>query len=181
MFVPLLSTVLYEIVVPKPPALPDASGEAIVAGTLNLVFLALAAISSIVLVTQGIKYSLSSGDAEKVRSARGGIIYALVGITIAVTAWSLLNFTLERVIRSTSHELNESSVANLFADIVGFMIFIGGIIAVIMVIVGAIRMTLAGGNADQAKSARNTIIYALVGAVVSTLAGPIMVAVLNRL
>ena len=181
MFAPFLSTVLYEIVVSKPSAVPDASGETIVAGTLNLVFLALAAISSIVLVIQGIKYSLSAGDTEKVRSARGGIIYALVGITIAVTAWSLLNFTLDRVIRSTAHEIDESSIANLFTDIVGLIIFVGGIIAVIMVIVGAIRMTLAGGNADQAKSARNTIIYALIGAVISTMAGPIMVAVLNRL
>ena len=178
---PFLSTVLYQIVVSKPPAVPEASGETIVGGVLNLVFLALAAISSIVLVIQGIKYSLSSGEAEKVSSARSGIIYSLVGITVTVTSWSLVNFTLDRVIRATSHEIDESSIANLFTDIVGFIIFIGGIIAVIMIIVGAIRMTLSGGNADQAKSARNTIIYALIGAVISTLAGPLMIAILNRL
>ncbi len=180
MFLSQISSLLSQIV-SKPPALPDVSGEMLIDGVLNLVFLALAAISSIVLVIQGIKYSLSAGDSTKVQEARNGIIYALVGIVIAVTAWSLFNFVIERVLRPTSNIADDSTLHNLFSDIIGLIIFAGGIIAVIMIMVGAIRMTLAGGNADSAKNARNTIIYALVGAVITTLAGPIMVFVLSRL
>ena len=180
MFSALLAIPL-QTVVARPDALPEVSGDQLVDGALNLVFLALAAISMIVLTLQGIKYSLSAGDEEKTRSARNGIIYSLVGVTIAVTSWSLFNFVLERIIRPTTHLSEESSITNLFVDIVGLMLLVAGIITIIMILVSAIKMVFAGGNADKIKSARKTIIYALIGAVVASLAGPILSFVLSRL
>ncbi|HWZ65686.1 MAG TPA: hypothetical protein VNX65_02720 [Patescibacteria group bacterium] len=47
------------------------------------------------------------------------------------------------------------------------LIFLVGAISVIMVIIGGLRYTLSGGDQAGINSAKNTIIYSLVGVVVS--------------
>ena len=181
MFLPILTQIANTVVVSKPDALPGPSGEAILDGALNLFFLGLAGVSTIVLILQGIRYTLSSGNSEATTKARNGIIYALIGVTIATAAWSLLNFTINKVIRDTSHVGDNASLANLFGDIAGLIIFIGTIIAVIMLIIGAMRMVTSGGNPEGTKKARETIIYALIGLTLNISAGPILAFLLARL
>ena len=160
--------------------LPKAPAEDLVDGVLNLTFIILGGISLIVMVLQGIKYSLSSGNPEQTNQARNGIIYALVGLTVAISAWSIVNFAIERVIQDST-TASAGNIANLLINIAGFIVFIGGVITTIMVIVGAIKYILSGGNPEQTARARNTIIYALVGLVIFVLAGPIISFVLSRL
>ena len=45
-----------------------------------------------------------------------------------------------------------------------------GIISVVMIIIGGIRYATSGGNAEKVKSAKNTILYAVVGLAVALLA-----------
>lgn len=169
------------VAVERPDAVPDVAGETLLGGALNLVFLALAGVSTIVLVLQGIRYTLSAGDPKNTAQARNGIIYAVIGIAVATSAWSLINFTLNKVIRDTSHVAENASLANLLGDVAGLIIFIGAIVSVIMIIVGAIGLTTSSGSAEGAKKARNTIIYAIIGLAITVLAGPILALVLNRL
>ena len=56
---------LANVTVARPEAVPDVAGEALLGGSLNLVFLTLAGISTIVLVLQGVRYTLSSGVPEE--------------------------------------------------------------------------------------------------------------------
>jgi Type IV secretion system pilin len=58
--------------------------------------------------------------------------------------------------------------------------FIVGIAAVIMIIVGGLRFVLAGGDPAKLSSARNTIIYSLIGLVVAVLAQVIVRYVLGK-
>ena len=167
--------------IPKPAELPDVPAETILGGTLNIVFAVLGSVSLIVMTIQGIRYALSSGDEKKTTEARNGIIYALVGLAIALSAWSIVNFTINKVIRDTSDQAQLSSITNLLGDIVGLMIFITGVISIIMVFVGAAKYTLSGGDTKKADSGRNTLIYALIGLVIAIAGGPILVFVLDRL
>lgn len=57
-----------------------------------------------------------------------------------------------------------------FKLITDVLLFIVGAISVIMLIVGGIRYTVSGGDAGQITSAKNTILYAIVGIVISILA-----------
>ena len=170
-----------DITVNRPSELPDASPDGILDGILNLVFIAIAGISTIVLVLQGVRYSLSAGEPEKANQARNGIIYSLIGITVATTAWSLMNFTLDKVIRDTSTISETSTLTNLLGDIAGYIIFVGAVISVIMIFVGGIKLNISGGNSQQAKKARDMIIYAIIGMVLTISAGPILVFVLDKL
>lgn len=57
-----------------------------------------------------------------------------------------------------------------FKLITDVLLFIVGAISVIMLIVGGIRYTVSGGDSGQITSAKNTILYAIVGIVISILA-----------
>ena len=49
------------------------------------------------IIVQGIRMVLSNGDAQSVASARNGVIYALVGLVVAVLAQALVAFVLNKV------------------------------------------------------------------------------------
>lgn len=59
------------------------------------------------------------------------------------------------------------TVQNTFEDIANTLIFFVGAIAVIMLIIGGLRYVLSGGDNSAVTSAKNTILYALVGVVVA--------------
>lgn len=58
--------------------------------------------------------------------------------------------------------------------------FIIGVVAVIMIMVGGFKFITANGDAGQVSSARNTILYAIVGLVIAALAQVIVKFVLGR-
>ena len=64
-------------------------------------------------------------------------------------------------------------VLNLLSVIVG-------IIAVIMIIIGGIKYITSGGSSDKTTSAKDTILYAIVGLVIVALAQIIVTFVLNK-
>lgn len=61
-------------------------------------------------------------------------------------------------------------LSNNIKTIVNVMLFILGAIAVIMIIIGGIRYATSGGDASGIKSAKDTILYAVIGLVVAILA-----------
>jgi hypothetical protein len=57
-----------------------------------------------------------------------------------------------------------------FANITNLLLFIIGAIAVVVIIIGGIRYVTSSGDATATKSAKDTILYALIGLVVAFLA-----------
>jgi hypothetical protein len=58
----------------------------------------------------------------------------------------------------------------IFKTITNVLLFIIGAISVIMLIIGGIRYTVSGGDSGAVTSAKNTILYAIVGIIVAILA-----------
>jgi hypothetical protein len=71
-------------------------------------------------------------------------------------------------------------VNSLLVTIINVFSLVVGIIAVIMIIIGGIRFILSGGDSANVTSARNTILYAIVGLVVVALAQVIVHFVLTK-
>ena len=168
----------------RPGEVPEVSSEQLIDGALEMVFLLVGGITLLVVVIQGMRYALSMGDPKKTESARNGIIYAGVGSTIAFTAWSLVHFMLNRVLRSSTVDTDNadmSAVTILLVDIAGLLVFIGAIIAIIVVLVGVMKLVTSDGDSKKAVSARSTIIYAIVGLVVCIAAGPLIYFFLERI
>lgn len=60
--------------------------------------------------------------------------------------------------------------AGIFQDITNILLFLVGAISVIMIIIGGLRYVVSGGESSAVTAAKNTILYAIVGLVVSMLA-----------
>lgn len=58
---------------------------------------------------------------------------------------------------------------------------IAGLICVIFIVIGGVQFVTSAGDADKAKSARNTIVYALIGLLVTAIAAGIVSFVISRL
>jgi len=69
----------------------------------------------------------------------------------------------------------------LFTIIVNVALFIIGSISVLMLIYGGIRYTISGGDEKAITSAKNTILYSVVGIVVAVLAYAIVNFVISAL
>ena len=69
----------------------------------------------------------------------------------------------------------------VFRQITNTILYIVGIIAVIMLIWGGIRYVLSGGDSKKVTDAKNTVLYAIIGLVISFLAFAIVNFVINAL
>jgi hypothetical protein len=75
----------------------------------------------------------------------------------------------------------ETTVKDTVASIIKILFFFVGIVAVVMVLIGGFRYITSNGDSNQITSAKNTIIYALIGLVVAVLAQAVVAFVFNRL
>jgi len=73
-----------------------------------------------------------------------------------------------------------SKVNNLITTIINVFSVVVGIVAVIMIIVGGFRYITSGGDSTKVTSAKNTILYAIIGLVIVALAQIIVKFVLNK-
>ncbi len=64
-------------------------------------------------------------------------------------------------------------------DIINMMLFLLGAIAVVMIVIGGFRYTTSNGEASSIKSAKDTILYAVIGLIVAILAYAIVNFVLT--
>jgi hypothetical protein len=60
----------------------------------NVLLFVIGAISVIMLIIGGIRYVVSGGDSAAVTSAKNTILYAVVGIIVAILAYALVNFVI---------------------------------------------------------------------------------------
>lgn len=72
-------------------------------------------------------------------------------------------------------------INNIIHTIVNLLSAIVGVVAVIMIIVGGFRYITSGGNDTSVTSAKNTILYAIIGLVVVALAQLIVRFTLSKL
>jgi hypothetical protein len=81
---------------------------------------------------------------------------------------------------ATSTGVDNNNVATLGHKVVNLFSIIIGVIAIIMIIYGGFRYITSGGASERVGSAKNTLIYAIVGLIIVALAQVIVHFVLNQ-
>lgn len=81
---------------------------------------------------------------------------------------------------SNTSAANDPIVSKL-RNIARIIAFIAGAAAIILILVGSLQYVTSNGDSNKIKSARDTVIYALIGLVVIVLAATIIEFVLNKL
>lgn len=79
---------------------------------------------------------------------------------------------------------NKGSTNGLFAiikNVINVLLYASGIIAIIMIIIGGINYTLSSGDNAKVASAKNTVLYAVVGLIVAAMAFAIVNFVVAKL
>lgn len=68
-----------------------------------------------------------------------------------------------------------------FKQVTNTILYIVGIIAVIMLIIGGIKYVISGGDSKKITDAKNTVLYAIIGLIISFLAFAIVNFVISAL
>lgn len=61
---------------------------------ITTLFIVLGSIAVIMIVIGGIRYTTSNGDASQTKAAKDTILYAVIGLVVAIMAYAIVSFTL---------------------------------------------------------------------------------------
>lgn len=78
-------------------SLPKANLGPSMTSVLRLVFMGAALLSVIFVAIGGLKYSLSSGDPQGMAKAKNTVLYAIIGLVIAISAFVIVGFVASRI------------------------------------------------------------------------------------
>ncbi len=62
---------------------------------VNVLLFLLAAIAVIMIIIGGIRYTTSNGDASNTKAAKDTILYAVIGLIVAILAYAIVNFVVD--------------------------------------------------------------------------------------
>ena len=69
----------------------------IIKDIVNALLFILAAVAVIMIVIGGIRYTISQGDSSAISSAKNTILYAVIGLVVAILAYAIVNFVVDRL------------------------------------------------------------------------------------
>lgn len=69
----------------------------LVQNIINTLLYALGIICVIMIIIGGIRYALSDGDSSKITNAKNTVLYAVVGLVVALLAFGIVNFVINRI------------------------------------------------------------------------------------
>ena len=72
--------------------------DSIFTTVVNFMLFIIGAISVIMLIWGGIQYTISRGDSGAVNNAKNTILYAIVGLIVAIFAFAIVNFVVKRAL-----------------------------------------------------------------------------------
>lgn len=73
---------------------PENKTNKFIQNIINILMFALGTIAVIVIIVGGIKYATADGDQSQLTSAKNTILYAVVGLVVALMAYAIVGFVI---------------------------------------------------------------------------------------
>ena len=157
--------------------LPDEMMVSLISTILDTVYKIVVGLSLIFIVIGGIIYMVSSGNDEKMAKAKKIVIYAIMGLAIAVGAAIFLKEIATALgIRNDLFTVGGDNIEKL-EDVEGMQTVMGkvisllltslGMLGIIGLVIGGIWYLNAGGNEDKMEIGKKTLIYSVLGLVIA--------------
>ncbi len=108
-------------------------------------------------------------------------LVGVFGVTVAPTTYALDTKAGINSGISAAGGSGQKDVGTFIKNIVNILLYILGAIAVIMIVIGGIKYTTSNGDSSQITSAKNTILYAVIGLIVAIMAYAIVNFVVTSL
>lgn len=64
---------------------------------VNIILFLLGAIAVLMIILGGVRYVLSNGEASQVTAAKNTILYAVIGLVVAILAYAIVNFVVTQI------------------------------------------------------------------------------------
>ena len=64
----------------------------VLSAALSAIYFIAGAVAVVVIIISGLTYVTSSGNSSKIAKAKNALLYAVIGLVVAVSAWALTNF-----------------------------------------------------------------------------------------
>ena len=71
------------------------------------------AVSVIMLIIGGIRYTVSQGDSSAITSAKNTILYSIIGVVVAILAYAAVHFVIGNFVKSDTSTSTSSVTVNL--------------------------------------------------------------------
>lgn len=140
----------------------------------------------------GIRYVTSQGSPEETNKAKTTLLNALIGLVIAMIAIGLVAFignkfgtgggtgAAVKTTLDTSALPTTQAGAPQIKTIISVVLGIVGALSLLFVTIGGFRYVLSQGDPQATSKAKDTILYALIGLLVTALAQAIVTFVIGR-
>jgi len=110
-------------------------------------------------------------------------LVAVIGFVAAVPQVALAQSPAEQIqggVDDINPEDEGATLEDSIATIVNILLFLLGAVAVVMIVIGGIRFATSNGDQSAVTSAKNTILYSVIGLIIAILAYAIVNFVLTQ-
>ncbi|HLD64182.1 MAG TPA: hypothetical protein VI913_04795 [Candidatus Peribacteraceae bacterium] len=153
-----------------PPTTIDSLISVFRAGAVFLLDL-VAGVSMFFIIWGGLLMIASMGDESKFGTGRTSIIYACLGLAVALSADIFLNIL--------TPIGNAGDFQGAALQVLAIPITLLNIVFSVVIVLTAFRLVLARGKSDEVETSRKMLIYAIIGAIIVNLAKAIYTSVAN--
>ncbi len=124
------------------------------------------ALAVLAIILSGFMYLLSAGNADRIKTAKSWLTFAITGLVLAVLASAITDFIWQAAQGNSAADI----INNIAVQVGGLMAGLG---TVIFIWAGILWVTSAG-NADRIKTAKQAMTGAVIGIALGLLAKPIV-------
>jgi hypothetical protein len=134
-----------------------------------------ASVGAIFIIVSGYQYVLAAGNPEKLEKAKLGLTWAIVGFILAISAYAIV-YLLQQVLLSKQSVLDFKDLSTIggpktsgtvIEKMVDLLLKFAGTASILFLILGGYRYITSQGNQDLAEKAKKTVLYAVIGLIVS--------------
>lgn len=154
--------------------LPTDIGSVITSGFTFLYWL-VGVIAVVMVAYSGFLFITSAGNPQKTKTAMQSVLYAVIGFIVALLAQAIIE--LVTPIAPTTN----ADIGTVVTNGIQIFMWVIGISAVVMVIIGGLLYVTSGGDPGRTKTAKDAILYAIVGLIVAIMGGAIITFVQAQL
>lgn len=104
---------------------------------------------------------------DKIRST--GIV-GLTSASLALATTGVVHAQVDQGLTDADPGTVTGKLPDLIHNLINILLYIVGVAAVVMMIIGGIRYIVSGGDQQAVTNAKNTILYSIVGLVIAMLA-----------
>lgn len=131
----------------------------------------------------GFIYITGAGAQDKITAGKNAILNAIIGLVISMLSVVIVNIIIGNLTKTGgtgSYGISTASAGDILNGVLSTVYWLGGIIAVIVIIISGIMYATSEGDAGKVQRAKNAILYSIIGLVFIAMAFTITHFVIGR-